>query len=188
MTTLARAGHEIVIVWATDGEGSHPGSTAVSEHDLRRTRRAESQSALARLGIVPSGTRWLALPDSALASCRDRLRAELGQIVIETDLVIAPWSQDGHPDHDAVGTAASGLGSLTWMYPIWMWHWAAPGDDRVPWLRFRLTSVPDLAAKRSAVSMFRSQIEPIGPETEDAPVLPSTALARLIRPHEWIIT
>ena len=75
MTALARAGHEILIVWATDGEASHPGSTALSGRDLRRTRRAESHAALARLGIAPSAARWLGLPDSALDSSRDRLRS-----------------------------------------------------------------------------------------------------------------
>jgi LmbE family N-acetylglucosaminyl deacetylase len=188
LTTLARAGHEIVVVWATDGEGSHPGSTAISKEDLGHTRRAESRTALARLGIEPSVTHWLGLPDSALQSCRDRLRAELHQIVVAGDLVVAPWSEDAHPDHEAVGAEACALGTLTWQYPIWMWHWATPGDDRVPWHRFRATTVSDVAAKRSAVSLFRSQVEPIGPGTEDSPVLPPSALARLIRSHEWIIT
>jgi LmbE family N-acetylglucosaminyl deacetylase len=188
MTTLARAGHDIVIVWATDGERSHPGSTAISDPDLRRTRRAESRAALARLGITPTAVHWLGLPDSAVASRRELLEVALRRIVVADDAVIAPWSEDGHPDHDALGAAAQAVGSLTWLYPIWMWHWAEPGDERVPWHRFRATDVSDLAAKRCAVSLFRSQVEPIGPRVADAAVLSPATLARLIRSREWIIT
>jgi LmbE family N-acetylglucosaminyl deacetylase len=188
MMTLARVGHEIVVVWATDGEASHPGTVALSPADLRRTRRQESRAALARLGVMPSATYHLGLPDSGLASSQDRLLVTLSRIVSSDDLLIVPWSQDGHPDHEAVGAAACGLGPLTWQYPIWMWHWAAPDDDRVPWHRFRAIDVPDLAAKDCAISMFHSQIEPIGPAPEDAPVLPPEVVARFVRPHEWIIT
>jgi LmbE family N-acetylglucosaminyl deacetylase len=188
MTTLARAGHDIVVIWATDGEASHPGSTAISPAGLRRTRRQESRQALARLGVAPTATHCLGLPDSALAASRDRLRAQLSRIVCPDDLLIAPWSQDGHPDHDALGAEACQLGPLTWQYPIWMWHWAMPGDDRIPWHRFHSTRVDDLEAKRSAIAMFRSQVEPIGPADVDAAVLPPDVVARFTRRHEWIIT
>jgi LmbE family N-acetylglucosaminyl deacetylase len=188
MMALARAGHDIIVVWATDGEASHPGSVAMSPASLRKMRRQESRAALGRLAVMPSATYHLGLPDSALASARDRLSIALSRIVSAEDLLVAPWSQDGHPDHEALGAEACRLSPLTWQYPIWMWHWATPNDDRVPWQRFRSTEVADLATKEAAISMFRSQIEPIGPASADAAVLPPEVLARFVRPHEWIIT
>jgi hypothetical protein len=45
---------------------------------------------------------------------------------------------DGHPDHESVGRAAPchrTYRAALLEYPIWMWHWADPDDDAVPWQR-----------------------------------------------------
>ena len=51
----------------------------------------------------------------------------------------ATWRGDGHPDHEAVGraaaTAVERTGAVLVEYPVWMWHWALPGDPDVPWYR-----------------------------------------------------
>lgn len=188
MSRLALLGHELVVVWATDGEASHPGSTAMSAQELGRRRREESRRALARLGVAPSATHHLGLPDGSLSSLRRTLRAELGRIVGADDLVIAPWREDGHPDHEALGEEACLLGAVTWQYPIWMWHWARPADDRVPWDRFRAAAVADVESKAAAISMFGSQVEPLGPAVEDAAILPPHVVARFLRAYEWLIT
>jgi LmbE family N-acetylglucosaminyl deacetylase len=188
MVTLASRGHALVVVWATDGEASHPGSTAMSSEDLRTVRREECHLALGRLGVTPVSTHHLGLPDGRVNECRQALREALTQIVDPHDLVIAPWRDDGHPDHEAVGEVADRLGARTWQYPIWMWHWAAPGDDRVPWDRCRVAGIPDVVAKAAAISMFASQVQPIGPSAADAAILPPHVVSRFLRRHEWIIT
>jgi LmbE family N-acetylglucosaminyl deacetylase len=188
MVTLAGLGHEIVVVWATDGEASHPGSTAMSAEQLRDVRRSESLHALAALGVAPAATHHLGFPDGSLGGAHEDLRVALARLVTPDDLVIAPWCEDGHPDHDAVGEAARMLGATAWHYPIWMWHWAAPGDGRFPWDRVRVSPVADVDAKAAAISMFTSQVEPIGPAPEDAAILPPHVVARFVRPYEWIVT
>jgi LmbE family N-acetylglucosaminyl deacetylase len=188
LATFSRRHHKIVMVWATDGEASHPGSTVMTPATLRRRRREESRRALARLGVVPVASHHLGLPDGGLAAGSDALRQQLAAIVCPGDLVLAPWSGDGHPDHEAIGAAASQPGTTTWHYPIWMWHWAEPADDRVPWQRLSVVPVADVGAKADAIGMFTSQTEPIGPAPEDAPVLPPHVVARFVRPCEWVFT
>jgi LmbE family N-acetylglucosaminyl deacetylase len=188
MVRLASLQHDIVVVWATDGEASHPGSMAMPESQLGQTRREESRRAIAQLGVTPTSLRHLGLPDGGLASADHALYAELSRLVRPDDLVIAPWSQDGHPDHDVLGATAAMLGSVTWHYPIWMWHWAVPGDLRVPWQRLHSSKVVDVNTKAAAISAFTSQVEPLGPAVEDAAILPPHVVARFIRPYEWIFT
>jgi LmbE family N-acetylglucosaminyl deacetylase len=183
---LAATGHSIVVVWATDGEASHPRSTAVSPDEMRSRRREESRRALAHLGVQPEATHHLGLPDGRLETCRGRLRDQLSEIVDSDDLVLAPWARDGHPDHDVVGAVGSTLGSVRWQYPIWMWHWAAPGDWEVPWPQLRSVTIPDYRAKAEAIAMFTSQVEPLGPSVDDAAILPPHVVSRFTRPFELV--
>ena len=60
-------------------------------------------------------------------------------------LIVAPWSADGHKDHDAAGAAAAraaaATGSMLLEYPIWWWHWGSPANDDVPWPALRKLEV-----------------------------------------------
>jgi LmbE family N-acetylglucosaminyl deacetylase len=189
ISELSARGHQIVMVWASDGEASHPESSAVARPALAAIRRSESQLALRRLGVAPSATHHLALPDGGVAEHANDLRAALANIANPSDLVLAPWSADGHPDHDALGAAAAELpGTTTWHYLIWMWHWAKPADERIPWDRMHLSRVPDPAKKAVAIAAFRSQVEPLGAAVADAAILPPHVLERFLRSAEWLIT
>jgi LmbE family N-acetylglucosaminyl deacetylase len=101
------------------------------------------------------------------------------------DLILAPWSCDGHPDHDAAGEAAARagrrVGALVYSYLVWAWHWAAESD--LPWSRaVRVEMDAGLAeSKRAAVRCFATQIG--GPD----PILPPAVLARLTRPFEVLV-
>jgi LmbE family N-acetylglucosaminyl deacetylase len=187
LTELRTTAHPIVVVFATDGEASHPNSAALSPHALGARRRIESREALACIGVIPAATHFLGLPDGQLHSHRDRLRHALRHIVKPTDVVIAPWSGDGHPDHESAGSAARALDVTCWEYPIWMWHWATPADSRVPWSRMHRVRVDDVARKAAAIECFDTQIRPIGPNPEDDAVLPRHVLDRFLRNDEWIL-
>jgi LmbE family N-acetylglucosaminyl deacetylase len=188
MQQLARLGCALTIVWATDGEASHPGSTVFSGEQLAALRRRESQRALARLGVTPASTVHLGLADGALSHHRDALRRRLRDIVGPGDVLLAPWECDGHPDHEIAGAVALEISAATWRYPIWMWHWAEPGDGRVPWQRIRASRVPDVDRKTEAIGEFASQVRPIGPGPADSAILPPDVVARFLRDNEWIIT
>ena len=191
---LSRAGWLVDVVWASDGEASHPGSRAVSPADLARRRRQESWRARAELGLSGAAT-WLALPDSGLAPHEDRLLEAVHGLLgrTPTDLLLAPWSGDGHPDHEVCGRVARVLGRRhrvpVWELPIWAWHW---GDrDRLApgWSHARLVALDEDArqAKADAVEAFVSQVRPVGTEPADAPVLPAHVLARFARPVEVVL-
>jgi LmbE family N-acetylglucosaminyl deacetylase len=188
MTRLQRLGCKLQMVWATDGEASHPGSTVFSPDQLAQIRRAESRRALARLGVQPTASFHFGLPDSALSTCRASLRSELSHIINPDDIVIAPWEYDGHPDHEVAGETALAVAPQTWRYPIWMWHWATPTHPNVPWDHFQSVDVEDPLAKSAAIGEFISQVAPLGEAPEDAAILPPHIVSRFTRSAEWIIT
>jgi hypothetical protein len=74
------------------------------------------------------------------------------------------------------------------MYPIWMWHWADPGDPAIPWHRVRTFDLDEdtLNRKRSAVEAFVTQTSPLSDAPEDAVVLGPHVLARLLRDREFV--
>jgi LmbE family N-acetylglucosaminyl deacetylase len=188
LAALAACGSEIVAVWATDGEASHPGSRALDAEQLRALRRDESRRALTALGVVPTYSAVLGLPDSALRENLPALRAAIRDVVEPDDVVLAPWRADGHPDHEAVGEVAAEIATTLLEYPIWMWHWAIPEDSRVPWSRLRTVTVPDQPAKARAIDAFDTQVRPIGCEPADAAILPPHVLARFLRPREAVFS
>jgi LmbE family N-acetylglucosaminyl deacetylase len=189
VAALATSGADLLVVWATDGEASHAGSTAVPAAHLAAVRRAESASALALLGAGAAPRRHLALPDGGLADREPDLAEALRAVVRPGDTVVAPWSGDGHPDHEACGRAARAVAPHVLEYPVWMWHWARPGDDRVPWSRARRLDLDGEARERkaAAVACFASQLRPLGPAPEDGPVLPPQVLAHFARDHEVVL-
>ena len=116
----------------------------------------------------------------------ERLRAAVGSLLREDDVVVAPWRGDAHPDHEAVGQVAADVAGTLLEYPIWMWHWATVGDPRVPWSRLRAVAVPDRAAKARAIDAFDTQVRPLGPQPADAAVLPPHVVAHFLRPFEVV--
>lgn len=188
LALLAAAGTRIQLLAVTDGEASHPGGS-LPPHVLARLRIAETDAALAALGL-PDPVRRLGLPDGGGAGLEQPVLDAL-RLPASTWL-LAPWAGDGHPDHEAVGRACARAvvrdGARLLAYPIWAWHWAVPGDPRLPWARARRVALPAgvRAAKASAVDAFDTQIRPTGPLAGDAPVLPPHVLARFDRGWEMV--
>lgn len=186
---LAAVGTTLRFVWATDGEASHPHSTAPAVSTMAATRRAESVAALDRLGAGAASRYWLALPDGGLAAAEDELVRRLRALTATDEVVLAPYSRDGHPDHEVCGRAARATGARVVEYPVWLWTWATPDDERVPWNRCRRVPLPAAVRTRkaAAVACFASQVQPLGPEPADAPVLPAVMLASFDRDHETVL-
>jgi LmbE family N-acetylglucosaminyl deacetylase len=191
LAMLARAGHAIVVVGVTDGEASHAGSTAWTPTLLRAQRRTERTEGLARLGVT-TPPHALGLPDGGVAQAEAALRDRLRELLRPRDVVLATWRLDGHPDHEATGraavAAAAAQGARCWELPVWTWHWAAPGDARVPWHRMRRLALDADARERKshAIAAHASQLVAT-PAERRAPVLPDWALARVLRPFEMFI-
>ena len=188
---LASAGVPVQIVSASDGGAAYSSSSVLDRYRLERTRRAELHRAARVLGVA--APICLGLPDGEIAEHEDRLADLLTEI-----LAVKPpgtwcagtWRGDGHPDHEAVGraaaTAAKRTGAVLMEYPVWMWHWARPGDEAVPWRRMSAVATDAAATerKRLAAQSFRSQFLP--PTADEPPVLPPAVLHRLLAVGEVV--
>lgn len=179
-----------LIVSVTDGGASHPGSSQWPEHQLTQARIQESRQALSLLAPGAQVLR-LGLPDGRIAQHSARLQAWLEQLLQPSDALLCTWREDGHPDHEATGQAcalaAGRIGCRLVELPIWAWHWAEPGDARVPWHRAAAIALPPdaLALKQQALACFHSQLRP-DPSTGQDAILPPWATQRLLRPFEVV--
>ncbi|MFI6074374.1 PIG-L deacetylase family protein [Actinoplanes sp. NPDC051343] len=174
----------------TDGEASHPGSAAHTPASLAALRRTETTEALSRLRLAGSAVHRLGQPDGGIDE--DEVCSRLTALLSPGRWCLATWREDGHPDHETVGRAAARACAATAArlleYPIWMWHWARPGDAAVPWERARCIDLTPaaVAAKAAAIAAFPSQIAPLGPEPADAAILPPNVLDHFTRAFETV--
>jgi LmbE family N-acetylglucosaminyl deacetylase len=189
MALHARRGGKSVVVAVTDGEASHGESRSLRPGRLAETRRAERIRGLARLGCAETEVHRLGLADGKVASQVDTLQSELQKVMQWGDIVVTTWRFDGHPDHEACGTAAARacaeVRCRLLEAPVWMWHWSRPADSQVPWHRLVGLQLPGdaVSRKRRAVESHASQLMPRG-ETQ-GPVLGQTILDRLARDTEY---
>ncbi|MGJ7542714.1 PIG-L deacetylase family protein [Variovorax sp. LT1R16] len=182
----------MLIVAATDGTASHPASMVWPPHRLAVERPLESHRAWQALGLDVDRTteaRRLGFDDGGLMRQRGPLARALAALLRPRDVIFTTWRYDGHPDHEATAqacaAAAADTGARLIEVPVWAWHWAAPGDARLPWSRaVRLALDADAArAKREAVGAFTSQLES-DPSTGAGPILRGTTVQRAQRPFE----
>jgi LmbE family N-acetylglucosaminyl deacetylase len=183
MARLAAAGARLRLIAVTDGEASHPDRDPAW---VAATRTAESAAALDLLGIKDAEVKRLRLPDTGLAAREGELAAILREQCAGFDVCLAPWQEDAHADHEAAGRAARRAASNVLSYPIWMWHWARPGDTRVPWhLACQVPLTADEATrKKAAVEAFATQLTD---RTGAGPVLPAAIVAHFTRRQEVLL-
>jgi LmbE family N-acetylglucosaminyl deacetylase len=163
LAMLAAAGARLRLIAVTDGEASHPDADPAL---IARVRTAETAKALEILGVGGIEVIRLGFGDTAVAGREEELASILAEQCAGFGVCLAPWEGDGHADHEAAGRAARRAARLApgcpgaLAYPVWMWHWAAPGDPRVPWHRAcRVDLRPDVVArKRVAIRAFASQL------------------------------
>ena len=185
----AARGGEVSVMAVTNGEASHPGSSRWSAQRLGVVRSAERAEGLQRLGLGSTPAHLLGLPDGSVQAHAEGLRQRLAGLLRPADVVVATWSLDGHPDHDACGAAAeqacAAVGCRLLAAPVWMWHWATPRDARVPWHRLRALPLSETAwqRKQAAVQAHASQLA--AREDGQGPVLGAAILARAAREHEY---
>ncbi len=188
MAILAAAGARLRLVALTDGEASNP---AADPAVIAATRAAESAAALDLLGVRGVEVLRLGLPDTGLAARGEELAVLLAGLCAGFEVCLAPWEGDAHADHEAAGRAARqaavGTGQAVLTYPIWTWHWARPGDARVPWPRACRVELPAgvAARKRAAIGAFTSQLTDRG--SGAGPVLPPGMVAHFTTGQEVLL-
>lgn len=184
-TQLTAMGVDVQVVSVSDGGAAQPAVSASDRLRMETIRRYELGWATSLLN-APSPIS-LGFPDGELADHEDPLADTLAEILEgdgPTTWCAATWRGDGHPDHEAVGRAASAAcaraDATLLEYPVLMWHWAHLADPAVPWSRAYSVPSPSWAMdrKRRAAQCYRSQLEPI--DAESSPILPRFVLQRLL--------
>jgi LmbE family N-acetylglucosaminyl deacetylase len=185
----AARGGETLVVAVSDGEASHADTPGWDALQLADVRRVESAEGLQRLGTRHAQVLHFGLPDGRLSEHADDLPRMLRRVLLPTDVVVSTWRLDGHPDHEATALAAAracvAVGCRLLEAPVWMWHWAVPGDPRVPWERlFGLDLGTDIVRRKQyALAAHATQLQ-----VRDArlgPVLGAAILARAGRETEY---
>jgi LmbE family N-acetylglucosaminyl deacetylase len=191
LAQLSQLNRDILLIAVSDGEKSHVTGSAWSAGLLAQTRPGETAAALARLGVHRISIVRARLPDGALMlpQHRRRLEALLKTHLRPSDVLLASWRRDGHPDHEAVGEAAAAAAAAIHCQlievPIWAWHWASPGDSDTAWVSARKLPLDraTVLKKKAALQCYRSQIE-TDLSTGEPAVLPLDDLAHFHRPYE----
>ena len=185
-------GIPVTVVVVTDGSASHPQSMTASPEELSVIRQRELFMAVSELA-PDAEVVMLGFADGDTEGSRGDIAVSLDRAIEPGWTVVAPWRGDGHRDHRVVAEVCAELvlqnGATLLEYPIWMWHWADPDDERVPWdsaVAFRLGHSA-VNAKRRAVARHVSQVVGLGPSEGDGPVLSPEFSANFDRERELFV-
>lgn len=191
IAALAASGIEVHFLLATLGEKSHPDSPVWSSQDLAAQRCAEWEAATEALAGPTVRRTLLGLPDGEVAAHEDVLLAAVVENLQPGSLLLAPWTDDGHPDHDAVGRAAREAarraGVTCLHFPVWWWHWNGPEQvrDHLATTALIVEPGPDaVRAKHHALELYPSQQTGLGPGAHHGPVVTPQVVARARRSFE----
>jgi LmbE family N-acetylglucosaminyl deacetylase len=175
-------GVPVLVVAVTDGEAAYPNS-----YGLGDVRCREQEQALSELGLDREDVIRLKLPDSSVAEHEETLVCLLRPFISRDTLLIAPWSLDPHPDHEATGRAAQkvagevGATVISWLF--WAWH---RNNEKslasLPLARLELDNRAQ-AARAAALSHHQSQLT----HASGCPVLPELLLSPARRSFETFI-
>ena len=191
LALLAARHNDILVIALTDGEASHPGSRQWPTSRLAEARTGESMAGLYNFGVSSRSHSRLSLPDGKPAGCRGVLAQHPNQLLRPGDVVFSTWQLDGHPDHEAAGEVTARvcekLGCRHWQAPVWMWHWARPGDARVPWSALRRLALPQTTLREKTMALAAHQTQLASQDTGAPAVLPGFALARMLRHFEYFM-
>jgi LmbE family N-acetylglucosaminyl deacetylase len=177
-----RRGVPVRVVAITDGEAAYPDCPGLGDF-----RIAEQERALAQLGVGYSDIVRLRLPDTKVADWESSIPAMVRPLIGADTLVVAPWSFDPHPDHEASGRAAEILvrnsGAELISYLFWTWHRnRVESLSQLPLVKVSLDR--DLqSARAAALSQYHSQLV----REDGSPILPEVFLAPARRPFESFI-
>jgi LmbE family N-acetylglucosaminyl deacetylase len=190
----AATGRRPRVLFLTDGEGSHPGSTAFPPARLARLRRTEAMQACRSLGVARSDVAFLGLPDSGLGALagtnadnaihaiRDWIsRAAPAAVCVTT-------AADPHGDHVAahhlVRSALQGLHRHRFFsYPVWTWL-QQRDTSSLPGEGWRIDVAAFRRQKQAAISRHASQHGGVVMDAMEAFVLPQALLKRARQPYE----
>jgi LmbE family N-acetylglucosaminyl deacetylase len=180
IAALRQQGIPVAIIAVTDGENAYGQNDA----ELADTRRSEQSAALRELGVGEENLIRLGLTDSGIMQHRETLVDLLVPHLSDCGHVLAPWTNDFHPDHEACGWAAQRAADqvgkrLSW-YFFWTWHRGTPPMLRGLDLSVFLLDDTLVKTKLRALAHHRSQLQ----HPSGQPILPDSLLAPARRKFE----
>lgn len=183
ITSQHRAGVPVTVIAVTDGEAAY-----ADARELGELRCAEQEAALAELGLGRRDIIRLRIPDGRVATAERELAEVLERATKSPSLLVAPWSLDPHPDHEACGRAAERLAdpaNITLVsYMFWAWHRTPASSVTVLSLARLELDQSIQAARAAALSHHRSQLK----WKTGNPILPNSLLGPVKRSFETYIT
>jgi LmbE family N-acetylglucosaminyl deacetylase len=181
-TWAARHELPVLIVSVTDGEAACP-----EIPDLATVRRAELEAAQCELATRNIELIHLRIPDGRVEQHERELAAALRDITPDRATIVAPFEEDGHPDHDATGRIAREVAdrrdAMIAQYPIWAWHRATPAIFASRALGSFMLSPAAQRAKQSAIRRYRSQLS----DRPGGAIVPAHVLEYFARPYEVFV-
>lgn len=180
---LRKRDTEVTVIAVTDGENAYPDQTG-----LGPVRRQEQTEALKALGVDADHIRRLALPDREVSRHECRLIEFLVPLIDERCHIVAPWTGDFHPDHEACGRAAQQAarqtGASLSFYFFWTWHRGAP--ELLNLLQLKSLPLDKGAIDRKAEALQKHRSQLMHPSGE--PILPAYLLGPTLWPFEVFAT
>ena len=174
-----RRGIRTLVVVVTDGAASHPNSTTTTARDLAARRADEVREAVGILSPL-AAVLLLSHPDGGTLDVRDEIAADLRRAIPAigaSTLLVAPWRGDGHRDHRVVGEVCAEIAAARSLrfaeYPVWLWHWATPDHEDVPYggLHRLALDAELLETKHRAIGAYDSQLRPLSDASGDEAML-----------------
>jgi LmbE family N-acetylglucosaminyl deacetylase len=179
----------------TDGAASHPGSLTYPPARLAAVREAEARTALGILGLPPEHIMFLRFPDAGMPRGGEAYEAALAALAgccTAQTIVIGPWGEDPHCDHEAGSVFARALAEAAnvalWTYPVW--GWLRDLAQTLPPQRIegvRLDIAAFLPAKRRAIAAHATQHGEVVVDSPQGFCLPPALLAIFARPYELFL-
>ena len=156
------AGARVDVVAVTNGEAAYPDVDRTTLAELRRSEQGAALSALVQ--PVPAVHR-LSFGDGQVQDHEEDLYELLGKIVLADDLLVAPWTNDHHCDHEAVGRAAArvadevGCGLAASLF--WAWQHTDPTDEAAGAIRRLDLDAATLSRRSAAMACHRTQVSDV---------------------------
>ncbi len=183
IATLRQREIDVTVVAVTDGENAYSDTK-----DLGTIRCAEQEEALRTLGVDTSHIVRLGFPDREVSACENELVDLLLPLAEQECHIVAPWTGDFHPDHEACGRAAQKLArrinaSLSF-YFFWTWHRGRTEILKPLSLGTLPLDTSLVNLKAEALRHHRSQLV----HPSDEPILPEYLLGPTLWPFEVFVT
>lgn len=178
----AQAGHEVVVITVTDGEGAR---TDLAEPGT--VRRRELRAALSCLSDRHLQWHRLGIPDGEVTSRIPFVEGAIKTRLLNGGTLIVPFEHDGHPDREATARVCIDLarrkGMSVLRYPIFAWQTGTPELwQSLDLVRFDLSAAAQLAKSR-AIRCFASQLD----GTSSDAVMSTHLLGYFSRPYEGFL-